>query len=186
MAYDYAGSWDTHSGHQANLHPDPHNTACTPFSTATAVAHYARFISPHKLVIGLPLYGRAFTNTAGPGTPFSGVGEGNWENGVWDAKALPRPGAEEVCDERIGASWSYDGEGRVMVSYDTKRMAEVKGRWIKEKGLGGGMWWESSGDRKEGGLIEAVSFGFCFVGCGGFVMGGADELTGCGGVGADG
>ncbi|KXJ90010.1 glycoside hydrolase family 18 protein [Microdochium bolleyi] len=151
MAYDYAGSWDTNAGHQANLYPSASNPASTPFSTDAAVQHYlSRGVAPGKLVLGMPLYGRAFENTDGPGTPFSGVGQGTWENGVHDYKKLPPAGAEVRTDEQVVASWSYDAARRVMISYDTPEIARRKTEYIKEKGLGGGMWWESSADFEAG------------------------------------
>lgn len=149
MAYDYAGSWDSHAGHQANLYSSKSNPQSTPFSTLTAIKYYtSQGVHPSKLVLGMPLYGRAFSATDGPGTPFSGAGEGSWEQGVWDFKALPKDGAKEMIDENIGASWSYDAGRRVMVSYDTKEMSERKVEFIKKHGLGGAMWWESSADKK--------------------------------------
>jgi chitinase len=77
MAYDFAGSWDAHAGHQANLMPSKSNTMSTPFNTEQAVRHYqSQGVSGDKIVIGMPLYGRAFENTDGLGKPFQGVGEG--------------------------------------------------------------------------------------------------------------
>ena len=148
MAYDYAGSWDSSAGHQANLYPSRSNPSSTPFSTSRALEYYTSHgIHPSKLILGMPLYGRTFASTDGPGNPFSGTGEGSWEQGVWDYKALPQEGASEFLDEEAGASWSYDQGARVMVSYDTVEMSKRKVDFIQGQGLGGAMWWESSADK---------------------------------------
>jgi chitinase len=105
----------------------------------------------------MPTYGRSFENTLGPGHPFRGVGAGSFNPGVWDVKDLPFAGATVYVDEEAGASYSYDREKEAMVSYDTVEMARRKAEWIKAEGLGGGMWWESSGDgRGERSLVSAV------------------------------
>ncbi|KAJ5093018.1 hypothetical protein N7456_008879 [Penicillium angulare] len=154
MAYDYAGSWDSLAGHQANIYPSGNNPGSTPFSTNTAVDHYVNSGVPsNKIVLGMPLYGRAFTNTNGPGSQFSGVGQGSWENGVWDYKALPRPGSSEQTDQSIGASWCYDSGSRTMVSYDDQAVSRQKADYVRQRRLGGGMWWEASGDKGDGGSL---------------------------------
>ena len=165
MGYDFAGSWDPVAAHQANLGASKTNPSSTPFSVSAAIEYYVSHgIHPSKIVLGMPLYGRAFTNTDGPGQPYSGVGEGTWEQGVWDYKALPRPGAQEYHDCDVpgasGASWSYDPTTKTLVTYDTPKVAAEKAKYVREQGLGGGMWWESSGDKggktgsaEEGSLI---------------------------------
>ncbi|KAK3338864.1 chitinase 1 precursor [Neurospora tetraspora] len=157
MAYDFSGSWDTKSGHQANLFPNPQNPDSTPFSADRAVTDYVNFGMPsEKIVLGMPLYGRAFESTAGPGQPFSGVGAGSWEAGIWDYKVLPKQGAQVYLDETVGASWSYDEQTKEMVSFDTGEMVARKVNYVKERGLGGSMFWEASGDRKGDGDGESL------------------------------
>lgn len=148
MAYDYAGGWDQAAGHQSNLYASNQNPTCTPFSTDSALKYYvSNGVPSQKIVLGMPLYGRAFQNTQGPGHSYQGVGEGSWENGVWDYKALPRPGSHVHHDTNIGASYCFDRSNNLMVSYDTLEMAWQKVDFIRERGLGGAMWWESSGDK---------------------------------------
>jgi chitinase len=159
MAYDYAGSWDAYAGHQSNLYPNPGNPLSTPFSTQTAISDYIRAGVPSKkIVLGMPLYGRAFENTDGLGKPYSGVGGGSWENGIWDYKVLPRPGATELLDSVAGASYSYDSGSRTLVTYDTPAVVRNKVSYIKNMGLAGSMFWEASGDRTDGNSLISTTW----------------------------
>ena len=141
MCYDYAGSWSSTAQYHSNLYLGELNSD-------TALKYYiSAGVNPSKLVMGMPIYGRAFVNTDGIGKPFSGVGEGSWEAGSWDYKALPRPGATEHTDTNAVSAWSYDSQSRVLVTYDNAESARIKANYIKNNGLGGGMWWESSADQ---------------------------------------
>ncbi|KAH0208617.1 chitinase, partial [Aureobasidium melanogenum] len=98
----------------------------------------------------MPLYGRIFAETVGPGFPYAGSGDaGDWETGTWDYKSLPRPGAIENCDQQMIACWSYDSLNKLMVTYETSYSASAKADYIKQRKLGGAIWWESSGDRTD-------------------------------------
>ncbi|KAI8096252.1 chitinase, partial [Halteromyces radiatus] len=140
MAYDFAGSWDAQTGHQSALYGEGLNCH-------QAISDYiAAGVPPQKLVMGMPAYGRAFSNTSGPGAAFQGVPEGSWEKGQYDYKALPRPGAQEFNDPNRCMSWSYDPQQREFVTYDSPVIVQAKCDYIKQAQLGGAMFWELSAD----------------------------------------
>ena len=71
-------------------------------------------------------------------------------------QALPLAGAEEKYDGEAKASYCFDGN--IMVSYDTPSMALEKTNYIRDRGLGGAMWWESSADKANSqSLVRTVS-----------------------------
>ncbi|KAE9566097.1 Chitinase 1 [Colletotrichum fructicola] len=148
MAYDYSGAWDSVAAHQANLYSSTSRPQSTPFSTDAAVSAYiAAGVPSRKIVLGMPVYGRSFQNTAGLGDPFSEVGRGSWQDGVWDNKDLPRPGAREEYDATVGATYSWDPATRELISYDSPLSVQQKAAFIKSRRLGGAMFWEASADK---------------------------------------
>lgn len=146
MAYDYSGSWDTVSGHQANVYE--YKAATRNLSTDDAVDHYeSQGIHPHKILMGLPLYGRAFEGTAGLGQNYSSVGEGGPQPGVYYYKDLPKPGAEVEFDRVAKATYSYDAKNKEFISFDDVRSTDYKAEYLQRRRLGGAFFWEASGDK---------------------------------------
>ncbi|TKA55144.1 hypothetical protein B0A53_02114 [Rhodotorula sp. CCFEE 5036] len=166
MAYDYAGSWDSQANHQAAIFGTSPNSVCTDRALRLYTDPARGGVHPSKLVLGMPLYGRSFLNTDGPGTPFSGVGQGSWEAGSYDYKVLPLPGSTPAFDARLVASSCYNPSTREWISYDSPESAAAKATFINVNGLGGAMWWELSGDRKrgDGGLVAIVKDGMASQG----------------------
>jgi chitinase len=136
-----AGSWDQIANHQANLYGPP-------ISASEAIQWYASHgVRRDKIILGIPLYGRSFMNTGGPGTPFQGIGQGSWEAGVYDYRALPQPGSFVLQDDVAIASWTYNYQTKEMISFDSEKVGAAKGEWIRREELGGSMFWELSGDK---------------------------------------
>ncbi|KAF4502819.1 Chitinase 1 [Fusarium agapanthi] len=162
MAYDYAGSWSSVAGHNANLYANTDIPQSTPFNTDDAVKAYLDAGVPsHKLILGMPAYGRSFIGASGIGEPYSGVGLpdkalGSWEAGIWDYKALPNQGLEVMYDEKAQAYYGKYQSGGGICSYDTPETIQKKVSYLKQRGLGGAMFWEASGDgRGQESLVEA-------------------------------
>ncbi|KAJ3564511.1 hypothetical protein NP233_g8251 [Leucocoprinus birnbaumii] len=154
MAYDYAGSWLTFADNQANLY----GGARTGVNTDSAVKHYiSSGASANKINLGMPLYGRAFENTAGLGQSYSGIGPGTIEAGVYSYNTLPLAGAQVFENTTDVTSYSYDSAKKELVSYDTPNIVKLKAQYVNSNGLGGSMFWELSTDKVGSASLVGVS-----------------------------
>lgn len=95
---------------------------------------------------------------------------------MWDYKGLPLNGCDVTVLDQPGVSYCYNKDSRLFVSYDTPEIARQKAQYIQSRGLGGGMWWESSSDKTDGdSLITTVCHVLVLL----FGLHFADIHTGC-------
>jgi chitinase len=141
MAYDFSGSWSQKTDYHSNLFGGVVNADM-------AIRYYmSKGVVPRKIVLGMPIYGRAFVGTDGLNHSYGSIGEGSWEKGVWDYKDLPLNGAEERVDRDRVAAYCYSSSTKTLVVYDNPDTIQRKAQYIVDNDLGGGMWWESSADK---------------------------------------
>ena len=164
MSYDFHGSWDPITGHNAPMTVGAKDAA-TGFSITDAVNTYLTAGFPaSKLVLGVPFYGRGWegVGAAGAGLYQAGTAAsvGTWEKGVFDysdIKANYLPTMTRYWDADAKAPYLYDAARKLWISYDDPQSMKAKADFIKAKGLGGAMIWELSGDRSSELLDTLVS-----------------------------
>ncbi|HEY9351716.1 MAG TPA: glycosyl hydrolase family 18 protein, partial [Nocardioides sp.] len=151
QGYDLWGAWDpTLTGHQGNLYADPADPRPDGkrFSVDESVREYLDAgISPAQLGLGMAAYGRGWqgATSSAPWGPATAAAPGTYEAGNEDYDKLKSRGTDHY-DAATGAAWRYDGNQ--WWSYDSTRTIAQKAAYAISKGLGGGMWWELSGDRQ--------------------------------------
>lgn len=154
MSYDFRGSWDPTTGHNAPLAAGPKDSLAG-FNITSAVNTYLSSGFPAgKLILGVPFYGRGWSGVPATANglyqPGTATGVGTWEKGVFDysdivANYLPK--MTRFWDAEAQVPYLFDQAGGLWISYDDDQSMKAKADFVKAKGLGGAMVWEISGDR---------------------------------------
>lgn len=135
MSYDMASVPKHHSA----LYKSENSGYIT--SDGAVNAHINAGVPTSKIVMGMPFYGRG------------GKGYPNYQ----DYKNIQYPKEYRECwDEIAQVPYLIDKEGDLILGFDNKRSIALKCQYILNKNLLGGMYWEYSGDNKEGDLSKTV------------------------------
>jgi len=161
MCYDYHGSWDTQTGHNAPLRL-PNGTSLTPelrLSVEDSIKYYIDNGAPrNKIVMGIPFYGRTFTlqdinlrdkGALTKGSGFSGPytredGFLGYNEICKELKMTSDDLWTEVWDNDASVPYIYNGNR--WVSYDDHRSVAIKTRFAHDQGLAGAMVWAIDND----------------------------------------
>lgn len=166
QGYDLHGSWETRTNFHAPLFTaqgDPDQETAAQFNVDAIVGTYLRRgVHRRDLVVGLPFYGRGWAGVPdvdhGLFQDGTGPAPGTLEAGIEDFKVLQ--GLEETYgsfrDPSSRGHWLYSPATGVFWGYDDPRVARTKARYVKDRRLGGIMFWELSGDDAQGSLLKAL------------------------------
>lgn len=157
MAYDLTGPWTDVAGHQAQLFPPGGGGGADYPATCRADCNsgvdycLSNGFPPHKILLGIPAYARYFPGAQGPGHPFENAGEMDYCDfpDEWVAGAQ--------VDRGAAAAWCCDPE-KGFVSFDNPASVRQKARYVRDRGLGGLMYWTGASDRP--GPDSLVTAGF--------------------------
>ncbi|MEB3190360.1 MAG: glycosyl hydrolase family 18 protein [Snowella sp.] len=159
MTYDYHGTWEKQTNHQAALYSNPNDPSAnkTQYNIASTIQQYKNAgVKAEDIVLGAPLYGVSWTGVSnvndGLFQTATGAGPGTWEAGNFDYKDLyqkvnnPSSGYTRYWDDLAKVPYVYNKSLGVFSTYEDKQSLGAKLDYLKTQGLGGMFFWEASAD----------------------------------------
>jgi chitinase len=159
MAYDFFNSLTPTTGHHAGLYASEWAAPGDRNADASIRQHLAAGIPPEKLVLGVAFYGRRFEEVRaeheGLRQPYARYGREH-SYAELASSLIGRQGFARHWDDRARAPFLWNAKTRTFITYDDPRSIGLKAEYVRDKGLGGVMFWELSQDR-EGELLAVIS-----------------------------
>lgn len=157
MSYDYyESSSSATTGHHAPLFTNPADPRR--ISTSNSVAAYlAAGVPPRKLVLGVPFYGHAWGETGPASNGLFQPGKAveldtSYRNIVAN---LLNSGFVRYWDAAAQAPYLYNAETRTFITYEDPESVARKCRYVRDRGLGGVMFWDYESDANHT-LLDAI------------------------------
>jgi chitinase len=155
MSYDLVNGYSTRTGHHTPLFSTSGQRESADFDV--------RFLDSlgvprRKIIIGAAFYARVWGNV-------DETNNGLFRPGQFKAyvryKDFEKTFGNDVesssrWDSIAQAPYRYDPAKKLFATFDNERSVRLKTGYALENGLGGIMFWELTGDKYEGGLLDAI------------------------------
>jgi chitinase len=155
MTYDLVNGNSKHTGHLTSLYSTPEQNE----STDHAIMFLDSIGVPmQKVVIGTAFYARLFSGV-------EPVNNGLYQKGKFsgyviykdiDEKLGAGAGYQQYWDSKAKAPYAYNANTKTFATFDNLRSVYEKTKYAKARNLAGVMFWELSGDKESGGLLDMI------------------------------
>jgi chitinase len=161
MAYDFFNSLTPTTGHQAGLYPSRFSAATDRNGDAAVKQYLAAGVPSAKIVLGVPFYGRGFAGVTsrnnGIRQPYERY-EGDHSYAELVGQLIGKQGLTRYWDEQAQAPYLWNSASRTFISYDDSQSIAIKACYVRQKHLGGMMFWDLGSDRNDE-LLDAIARG---------------------------
>jgi chitinase len=156
MTYDLVGGYSTITGHHTSLKdylPDQQSVQkCVNWLLLHKVKN-------SKLIIGAAFYARVWANvlSANNGLYNSGIFKQGVSYKNFNTYFTDSSGFKYYWDKKAKAPYSYSEEKQLFATFDDKRSIAAKAKFVRQKKLGGIMFWELTDDKTSKGLLDIIN-----------------------------
>lgn len=156
MSYDLVSGFSTTTGHQTPLY----STSRQRPSADDGVRYLldSAGVDPGKIVIGAAFYARVFGGVlaANHGLYQPGKFEKAFNYKVFADSLSAAAGFATYWDGVAQAPYAYNARRQEFATFDDKKSVALKTKYVRDKKLGGIMFWELTGDQPQHGLLDAM------------------------------
>lgn len=170
MTYDYHGTWENTTNHQAPLYGssrDASSVASRYNIDWTIQAYLAAGVPADKILMGVPLYTRAWSGVSATSNGLyqaaSGPAAGTWEPGSFDYRDLHDRLINQpdqyfrYWDAEAMVPYVYNPSLGMFSTYEDTQSVQAKLDYIAAQHLGGMFFWDLSGDVRDASADSLVT-----------------------------
>ncbi len=156
MSYDLVSGYATVTGHHTPLYSTKEDEE----SADRAVGYLLQLgIPASKLVIGAAFYTRVWKNVSADKNGLYQAGEhtDGYSFRDYDKNLTAEKGWTAHFDQKAKAPYWYNKAEKKYATGDNIKSVKEKAKYVKDKGLGGIMFWELTLDKDRAGLVDAIA-----------------------------
>lgn len=159
MTYDIYHGNDKNTGHHSNLYQSSKGNQSRNSTFDAVKAHIKEGIPAEKIVVGIPFYGRGWSDVNNKNNGLYEPSKGKHFSVGYEklmADYINKNDFVRYWDEEAKVPYLWNAKTKTFISYNDEESLKYKTDFVKQQGLAGVMFWEYSHDMKDGKLLNTL------------------------------